>query len=162
MQMNFFKKTESGLYYGNVDGTVGKLLSRYFQQLPTFRSAIVISIDSSRAPADLVSILRQYKILAHVEAAGVVLTPDQLYNAACRGVFESFDEVLLLDKVRPEQEVSLKSSLSSDLGGLIKLIPAVEAEMKAAGCILALADGINLSYATWDGDFAKLIESEFG
>jgi len=29
--------------------------------------------------------------------------------------------------------------------------------MKGVGCVLALADGFGLGYATWDAAFAKLI-----
>ncbi len=33
--------------------------------------------------------------------------------------------------------------------------------MKEIGCVLAVAAGSNLSYATWDGVFAASLENEF-
>jgi hypothetical protein len=72
--MNTSMKTESGLYYGNVEGEVGEVLSRHFQQLPAFVSAMVLEIDSTRAPADILSILVHYGIEARLESSAVLVT----------------------------------------------------------------------------------------
>jgi hypothetical protein len=34
----------------------------------------------------------------------------------------------------------------------------VEAEMRSVGGVLAMTDGVDLSYATWDASFAEFIE----
>ncbi|MGA2061417.1 MAG: hypothetical protein ABSG67_13120 [Thermoguttaceae bacterium] len=161
--MNIFKKTESGLYFGNVNSDLRKFVSQYYQHLPTFRYAIVLSIDSTRIPTDLISMLRHFRVEARLEAAGVVITENQLYNAIRNGFFTGgFDEILLLDKDPIDQTVPVQISLPPYLDGLIDSIPKVEAEMKATGGVLAMVDGVDLSYATWDAAFAEFIESEFG
>jgi len=147
-------KTESGMYYGNVSSKLGEVLSRHFQRLPAFRSAVVLSIDSTRTPSDILSILAQYGIEARLEAATAVLGPEQLYRAACAGVFVGFDQVWLLERDGPKQEVPLRNYFLSD-------VLAVEACMRETGCVLALDDGFELSYATWDSAFAAFIEAQF-
>jgi hypothetical protein len=153
------RKTESGLYYGNVDSEVGKFLSLHFHNLPPFHSAIVLSIDSTCKPINLMSMLRHFQLEARLETAGVVLTPNQLYNAVCHGFFTcTFDKILLLNKDPSELKFPIQISLHSYLEGLLDSIPKVEAEMRAAGGVLAMSDGIALSYATWDATFAEFIE----
>jgi hypothetical protein len=147
-------KTESGLHYGNLPTELGEVLSRHFQQLPAFRSAMVLSIDSTRTPSDILSILARYGIEARLEAAIVLVAPEQLYRAVCAGVFAGFDQVWLLESDRPKQELPLRNYFLSD-------VLAVEACMKETACVLALDDGFDLSYATWDGVFAAFLESQF-
>jgi hypothetical protein len=144
-------KTESGLYYGNVRNELGQFLTRQFRQLPTFSSAIVLSIDSTRTPSDVMSILVRYGIEARKEAAGVLLAPEKLYHAASAGVFAGFDQVWLLERDRPKQDVPQRNYFLSD-------VLAVEACMKETGCVLALADGFDMSYATWDAVVAAFVE----
>ena len=96
-----------------------------------------------------------------MEEGAVVLHPKQLYAAAHAGVFTGFDEVWLLHSDRPEGEVGPQNLLPSDLESLRKLIPGVELGMKNTGCVLALADGFGLGYATWDSAFATFLESQF-
>jgi hypothetical protein len=152
-------KTETGLYYGNVNGDIRNFLSQYYQHLPTFRYAIVLSIDSTRIPTDLISMLRHFRVEARLEAAGVVITENQLYNAIRNGFFTGgFDQILLLDKDPTEQTVPVQISLSSFSEYLPDSIPKVEAQMRAAGGVLAMTDGGDLSYATWDAIFAEFIE----
>ncbi len=152
-------RTESGLYYGNVPSEMGEVLIRGFRQLPAFRFAMVRSIDSSRSPADIVSILSQYAIEAQLQRATVLLAPEQLYFAASRGVFAGFDEIWLLDGEQPDQGARPQIGLASDLESLKLGIPKVEACMKDFGCVVALANGVALSYATWDAALAIFIES---
>ena len=154
-------KTESGLNYGSVPGEVGEALSRHYDKLPAFRSAIVLSIDSTRTASDILSILARYGIKAHIEVEAVILAPEQLYAAARAGVFAGFDQVWLLHRDRPEGEVRPQNFLPSDSESFGRLIRGVEAGMKNAGCVLALADGFGLGYATWDSAFATFIESQF-
>jgi hypothetical protein len=157
--MSALKKTETGLYYGNVNSDIRNFLSRYFQKLPTFHYAIILCIDSTREPIDLMALVRHFKIEARLEAAGVVFTADQLHNAVCNGFFTgTFDQILLLDKDLTELKVPIQISLPPYLDGLLDSIPEVEAEMRAAGGVIAMTDGVDLSYATWDGVFAEFIE----
>jgi hypothetical protein len=62
--------------------------------------------------------------------------------------------VWLLERDLPKEEVPLRNYYLSD-------IHAIEACMTEVGCVLALDDGINLSYATWDGVFAAFIDAQF-
>jgi hypothetical protein len=158
--MSALRKTESGLYYGNVNSDIRKFLSQYYQHLPTFHYAIILSIDSTREPIDLIAMVHHFKIEARLETAGVVLTADQLHNAISHGFFTgAFDQILLLDKDPTEQTVPVQISLPPYLDGLLEAIPKVEAEMRSAGGVLAMTDGVDLSYATWDSTFAEFIES---
>ena len=154
-------KTKSGLYYGNLLGEVGEVLSRHFQQLPTFVSAMMRSIDSAREPSDILAILDWHKIESRLEAEAVLLTPEMLYRAARVGVFTGFDEVWLLERDWPKQGVPLSSRLGSGLERSQERLPTIEACMKEARCVLALADGIHLAYATLDGAVAVFLESQY-
>lgn len=160
-QENITMKTSSGLYYGNAPSGVARVLLDYFQQLPLFRCAMVLTIDSAREPSDIVSILSQYEIVANVEAATVLVGPEQLQLAAKRGVLAGFDEVWLLGKDRPERDVSRRELVPFDPEGLQKALPRFEAAMKDTHCVLALSDGCHLSYATYDADFVAFIESQY-
>ena len=151
-------KTESGLYYGTLQGEVGELLSRHFQQMPAFVSALVRSVDSAREPSDILAIMDWHKIESRLEAEAVLLAPEELYRAARVGVFTGFDEVWLLERDWPKQGVPLSSRLGSGLEISQERLPTFEACMKEARCVLALADGIDLVYATLDGAVAAFLE----
>lgn len=158
-QRNDSMKTSSGLFYGNVSAELGKLLSQHFERLPPFLSAVILSIDSTRIPPDVWSILRRYGISSRGVATAPVLTSDELRDAANTGVFAGFDEVWLLDRKAHDRAVAQCVGLDSQLEGLEKCISQTEFSMTETGCVLALADGFNLSYATWDSSVAAFIES---
>ncbi|MBN2295889.1 MAG: hypothetical protein JXM70_25890 [Pirellulales bacterium] len=151
-------KTESGLYYGTLQGEVGELLSQHFQQMPTFVSAMVLSIDSTRNPSDILAILEWHKIESRLEAEALLLTPEKLYRAARVGVFTGFDEVWLLERDWPKQGVPLSSRLGEGFERSQERLPTFEACIKETRCILALADGCDLAYATLDGAVAAFLE----
>lgn len=155
-------RTESGLYYGAVPSVLDVILSRHFEHLPQFCSALVLSIDSSRAALDIALMLSRFGAEARIEAATAVLTPTQLQQAASRGAFApSFTEVWLLSHDRPSQEVPLQKRMGSDMESVCQGIHEVESLMNQIGCVLAMADGFDLGYATWDTAFANFVDSTF-
>lgn len=68
-------KTATGLYYGNIDSEVGTILQQKLKQFPNFASALVLSVDSTIAPVDILSIMSNYGIDARLEPGGSAAQP---------------------------------------------------------------------------------------
>ena len=152
-------RTESGLYYGSLEGEVGSFLMQWFHELPSFLSAIIRCIDSTREPSGILSILQRHGVKARLEVPVVLLSPHEVERAAEGGVFTSFDEVWLLEGDVPKHDFHLQHYLGSGFDGSFNVPPVVEVYMKQLGCVVALQADIRLNYVTWDGKFATLIEA---
>ncbi|HZZ28200.1 MAG TPA: hypothetical protein VFE46_09365 [Pirellulales bacterium] len=92
---------------------------------------------------------------------GVLLNREQVESASNAGVFAGFDEVWFLATGTIQRQIPPKYTIPDTVDRLLNTLSAFESWLKETQCILALGDGVeHLSYATWDGTIAALIESQ--
>jgi hypothetical protein len=134
---------------------------RLYERSIAFESALIRCLDSDRTQSGVLAVLERYHIKARAELNGVTVPKKELSRAASeRGVFAGFDEVLLFRNDSPKIAVPDHLFLTFSVDFNEGLPEGLEAYMTESRCVLALADGCGLNYATWDIQFASLIVGE--
>ena len=157
-------KPAATLYTGTVDGRIAETLARCRDRIPRAYSALIRSVDSTRAPAQLRDLLKARVAEVNIGRAGVVVSPEDLCRLVDRGFFCGFDEVWLFDEQRASvAEIPPGIFATSDGVSFADHVPhGLEEVMVAERCLLVLGDGCGLNYATWDRPLALAIQGMQG
>ena len=151
----------ASLIHGVVeDRRLVDVLSRILQFVPPSFAGIVRCMDSDDSEQGLVWSLGQYHVSHEVCAGNVCLSIDGLKAASAAGVFTGFDEVWIVPASSRSYDLAGVPTSTSDGTDFSTSVPVkVSCAAYKAGCILILADGCGLNYATTDERIGAAIRS---
>ena len=133
---------------GSIEGGhVGTALAAARDMLAGDEVVIVRGLDSVRDARELSRVLKQFKMPHAIEAGNVCCSINDLVPEYAE-VFTGFDEVWIAQR-RPRMDLSSiprATSDSEDFKGGVH--PEIEKAMVREHCLLLLADGCGLNYAT--------------
>jgi hypothetical protein len=152
------------LHHGRLIATVADVVEAGFDLLPDFQLAAIPVLDNAERPAEWPAVKRRLTAegIRHHEHRGVLLLESGDLDLLCNsGFLRGMDELYLCSEWNDEFE-SFPGRITSDVQDFNEGSPlGLEEWMIDSGCLLAVADGDGLNFATLDLELAERLRARF-
>lgn len=152
------------LQFGRLSASVADVVDAGIDLLPHFEMAAIPVLDNAERPGEWPEVRRRLRaegIRAEKHRGVLLLPPGELDRFSSVGLFRGIDELYLLSEWNDEFE-SFPGRITSDLVNFAEDTPlGLEEWMLDVGCLLGVADGDGLNYATLDADLAGRLRARF-
>ena len=152
------------IYSGRLMATVSEIVDAGADVIPHFELAAVPVLDGQERPGEEPSVRRRLRaegVRAGEHRGALLLEPGDLDRMASAALFTGGDEVFLVTEWDDEFE-PFPGRVSPDLYDFNESTPlGLEEWMVDAGCLLVIADGRGVNYATFNKELHERLRAAF-